>query len=553
MGRVAIVRFLLLLVLYVAATWFAEAFIKGPAQVTIFWPAAGVAFAAVVRYGWRGALFIPPAVVIAHGVLVPVPDEFLAYSVASNLLGSLLGGYVALGRGFQPDLKVSSGFAMLRGAVVMVVVAAAIGTVGLVQSGMVPAEAAWAASVKWAMGDLLGILCIAPTMLLLTAPATRHPDDPPTSEFASPVEIATWAISLLVSYLIVYLGGQKDSFYALGMVAMPLTILLWSAFRCQPIWTAAGTGLSVLFLTSLTGLGLAGFRPPIETLDAVLLLGFMLLFGMVPLALAALVNQQRRMSRRVLRLAIRDAEAQRQALESLVVERTRELHDANLMLANVNTQLETASQTDPLTGLRNRRYLTNQIPADLSFYDREQTRTGRADALLFALVDIDHFKRVNDSHGHAVGDRILQQVSDVLTHLVRSGDYVVRWGGEEFLLVFRPIAREFVPVLGERLRAAVEGHRYDIGDGTVLPITCSIGMAEYPLYRDASHRLGWEQMIELADAALYWVKNNGRNGWAALRPTADTDLDLLMGRLRDGAQAVVESGQLSLISGTRVD
>lgn len=540
MERGVVVRFFVLVGLYVAATWFAEAFIKGPGQVTIFWPAAGVAYAAVIRYGWRWSLFIPPAVIIAHAALVPVPDSFLPFSVASNLLGALA-GYFALGRGVRPDIRVDSGFALLQGAVVMVVVAAGIGTVGLLSSGMVPGEAALAALVRWAMGDLVGILCVTPTMLLLTAPAWSHPDEPPAREFSKSYEIAAWAAGLVVSYVVVYFGGRHDSFYALGMVALPLTALLWSAFRFRPIWTAVGTGLSVAFLTSMTGLGLAGFRPPVETADAMLLLGFMLLFGIVPLAVAALVNQQRRMNRRMLRQAVHDAEAQRVALEEVVAQRTRELNEAN-------ARLERASQTDPLTGLRNRRYLTNQIPADLAFYDREHARTGQEDALLFALLDIDHFKRINDTHGHAVGDKVLQQVSDVLTRLVRSGDYVVRWGGEEFLLVFRPVARESVPLLGERLRAAVEGHAYDIGDGTVLPVTCSIGLAEYPMFRGGQQGLGWEEMLELADAALYWVKANGRNGWAALRPTAETDIQNLMTQLREGAEAMVENGQLSLIS-----
>src|SRR5678816_1538501 len=81
---------------------------------------------------------------------------------------------------------------------------------------------------------------------------------------------------------------------------------------------------------------------------------------------------------------------QRAALEAQVQSRTLELHAAN-------ARLEKASQTDPLTGLRNRRYLANQIPADLAFYDREHARTGNSDqTLLFALVDIDHFKRIND-------------------------------------------------------------------------------------------------------------------------------------------------------------
>ena len=125
---------------------------------------------------------------------------------------------------------------------------------------------------------------------------------------------------------------------------------------------------------------------------------------------------------------------QRTALEDQVQARTRELHAAN-------ARLEKASQTDPLTGLRNRRYLANQIPADLAYYDRERKRSGDYDqVLVFALVDLDFFKRVNDQHGHRAGDQVLLQVAQVLGSLARSSDYLARWGGEEFLLVFRPMA-----------------------------------------------------------------------------------------------------------------
>jgi len=233
---------------------------------------------------------------------------------------------------------------------------------------------------------------------------------------------------------------------------------------------------------------------------------------------------------------------QRAQLEQQVAERTQQLHAANL-------QLEHASQTDPLTGLRNRRYLANQIPVDLAFYDREQARTGSTDhTLLFALVDLDHFKRINDNHGHKSGDRVLQQFAQVMTRLVRVGDYVVRWGGEEFLLVFRPIPREFVPVLGERIRRCVAEHVFDAGDDVRIPLTCSIGLAEYPLFRDAKGPLGWEQMIELADAALYWVKEHGRNGWAELRPTDRTELARLIGQLQADAQGLIDSGRLQVVS-----
>ena len=235
-------------------------------------------------------------------------------------------------------------------------------------------------------------------------------------------------------------------------------------------------------------------------------------------------------------------EAQRTQLEEQVNERTQQLHAANL-------QLEHASQTDPLTGLRNRRYLANQIPADLAFYDREHARSGNSDhTLVFALVDIDHFKGINDTYGHKAGDRILQQFAQVMTRLVRTGDYIVRWGGEEFLLVFRPMPRQYVTVIGERIRHAVSVQLFDIGGDQRVPVTCSVGLAEFPLYRDAQQQMGWEQMVELADAALYLVKNNGRNGWAVLRPSRKAELSTLIRGLQGGAQPLIDNGRLELTS-----
>jgi diguanylate cyclase (GGDEF)-like protein len=242
------------------------------------------------------------------------------------------------------------------------------------------------------------------------------------------------------------------------------------------------------------------------------------------------------------RLQRRAHEKQRAALELQVAERTEQLHVAN-------RALELASQTDPLTGLHNRRYLSNQIPADLAFYERENKRTGSGDnTLLFALVDIDHFKRINDTYGHRAGDRVLQQVSDVLRGQVRVGDYIVRWGGEEFLLVCRPSTRQFVPVLGERIRRAVANHVFDLGDGITVSLTCSVGLAESGLYLDDSKRVGWEHLVELADAALYWIKANGRNGWSALRPQAGVDNTELIEKLHLGAQAMLDTGRATLIS-----
>ena len=242
------------------------------------------------------------------------------------------------------------------------------------------------------------------------------------------------------------------------------------------------------------------------------------------------------------RLQLAAHRRQRQALELLVGQRTEALEVANL-------RLEEASQTDPLTGLRNRRYLATQIPADIAFYDREAVRRGTpGEVMVFALVDIDHFKAVNDRHGHGAGDRVLQQFAQVLGQLVRTGDYVARWGGEEFLIVFRPMQNRNIPILGERIRDAVARHRFAVGSDEPLPLTCSVGLVECPLFRDARGSMGWEQVVELADRALYFVKNHGRNGWAAFRPRAGTDLPGLAQALAQDPARQVALGKVQLLA-----
>ena len=233
---------------------------------------------------------------------------------------------------------------------------------------------------------------------------------------------------------------------------------------------------------------------------------------------------------------------QRKALELLVGQRSEALEVANL-------RLEEASQTDPLTGLRNRRYLATQIPADIAFYDREAVRRGTpGEVMVFALVDIDHFKAVNDRLGHAAGDRVLQQFAKVLGQLVRTGDYVARWGGEEFLIVYRPMQNRNIPILGERIRDAVAQFRFEVGTDKPLSLTCSVGLVECPLFRDARGNMGWEQVVELADRALYHVKHHGRNGWAAFRPRTGSDLPGLLRALADDPARQVALGRVQLLA-----
>jgi two-component system cell cycle response regulator len=149
--------------------------------------------------------------------------------------------------------------------------------------------------------------------------------------------------------------------------------------------------------------------------------------------------------------------------------------------------------TDPLTGLRNRRYVRRHLDGVLR---------GAGAAVL--LMDVDRFKAINDTHGHAIGDAVLQEVAARMRGQVRAADVVARYGGEEFLVVMAGTTAADVLAVAERLRAAVAAEPVVV-DGLALPVTISIGVAV------ATQGMGAEQVLGAADAALYRAKRDGRD------------------------------------------
>ena len=159
----------------------------------------------------------------------------------------------------------------------------------------------------------------------------------------------------------------------------------------------------------------------------------------------------------------------RRVLEARVQERTEALEAATAALTAKSIELEEASLTDPLTGLRNRRFLDRQMPADVALsvrhYEASPADRESEQDLLFFLIDIDHFKRINDAHGHMAGDAVLMQMRGRLEQVFRATDYLVRWGGEEFLIVARGTPRSRAAELAERARLAVAALPFDLGAG----------------------------------------------------------------------------------------
>ena len=193
---------------------------------------------------------------------------------------------------------------------------------------------------------------------------------------------------------------------------------------------------------------------------------------------------------------------QRQALELANLENLRLLHE----LQAKSLQLEQLAMRDGLTGLFNRRYIEAHL-------DREYARASRLEqSLCVAIIDIDHFKTINDSFSHAVGDEVLRRMADIFVTHVRVGDQIARFGGEEFVLVLPDMPLELAVKTCERLRAAIEGFAWSCIH-SALRVTVSVGL---------SNNAGTQQpkgMLHRADLYLYEAKHMGRNRIAALTRT----------------------------------
>jgi diguanylate cyclase (GGDEF)-like protein len=183
----------------------------------------------------------------------------------------------------------------------------------------------------------------------------------------------------------------------------------------------------------------------------------------------------------------------------LMVVLYQRLHSLRSRLAASQAKLKNVSEHDALTGLANRRHCHAVVT-------QGGMQTAFEGGLL--LLDIDHFKRINDQHGHAAGDAVLVEVSRRLSQTVRADDLVVRWGGEEFVVLALSLPADRLPWLAERLREAIASVPIDSPAGP-LRVTISIGHAHFPLAQDTA--LAWERAIDLVDGALYTAKAAGRD------------------------------------------
>lgn len=162
-------------------------------------------------------------------------------------------------------------------------------------------------------------------------------------------------------------------------------------------------------------------------------------------------------------------------------------------------QYESATR-DVLTECYNKKYFLDHMPTEFAFARRHRK------PLSLALCDIDHFKQINDTHGHPCGDHILKSVADVMRQSVRTEDTLARWGGEEFALIMRDTRGEEAFIAAERIRRAIEATVFEV-EGESIQVTMSVGVATWSDGLD----LSLEHLIQQADDLLYDAKRKGRN------------------------------------------
>lgn len=201
---------------------------------------------------------------------------------------------------------------------------------------------------------------------------------------------------------------------------------------------------------------------------------------------------------------------------TLLVIAYRRLRRANRALSDENVELEHHSLRDPLTGLLNRRALDAILLPQETGARRRPTPS-----MAFVMIDVDHFKHVNDSHGHACGDMVLVELAHRLGRLVRPDDRLFRMGGEEFMLLLTDISDNDMTVLCRRMLQAVNCAPVVANDHQIR-LTVSLGACRFPLGSTPSFSKDWQHHLRLADLALYQAKATGRNRALQITRIADT-------------------------------
>lgn len=451
--------------LYFAGAVVGVLYLRTPADVTLFWPASGIGLAIALRYGLGYVSIIPIAMLMQHLLVVPVPREFLAFSLSSNTVATLVAAWYVRRKRRTIQLRISDGLLLLRGGVILSLIGACIGAYGMVRAGMVPADQGGRVFLQWALGDLLGVTTIGPVMLYVMYGVGRTPDIVGTARAPQRRELVFWALLLVMVMLLIYMIGSIGTQYPLALVSLPLALLIWAAARYSPIVTLVSTSVVIFCVSLMTGLGLGGFERPATLHDSALLMVMLVLYSIIPVLLLA----------------------------------SRQEH------AHTTAALHQRATRDTLTGLLNRDTFEEQA--------RQMLATGTATLTLF-YADLDHFKLVNDSASHVAGDEMIRRMAGLVREEFSDDALLARTGGDEFAVLVAMDERT-ASTRARRLLSAIEGLKI-AWQGQNLGTTGSIGLAT-----SKPPHMTFDDLLSQTDAACFAAKELGGNRFFAAASNPD--------------------------------
>ena len=462
-----------LVVLVLALGYFATADVglaisRQAGNIATLWPPNGMLVAALLltpRRRWTevfmaGVIGSMAANMYNGNTFIAAGSITVANLIEAGIAATIISGQAARRVLFQRSTDVA---VLIIAAVTAALVAGAVSATSAMLLSGAPFTTIF---IKWVLGDVLGLLVVMPIAMIAHAHVTRGPDLMMSRR--SQVEAMLLLSVVLTVSVAVYSPGAPPVQY----LVMP-TVLL-ASFRLGPLGAALSTVIvAVIGSLSTVMASRAGALTPDEATMRV----FNFQLNLAVLFLTA--------------LPIGAAMAQRSQLEQdLIDEKERSDRFARDMASLVNV--------DDLTGLATRRFFLEKLDA-LAATARRLTQP-----LTLAMIDIDHFKPINDQHGHAVGDAVLRAIGVACRNAVRTNDVIGRLGGEEFAMLM-PLTDQMAAYrIVDRLREAVAAITIPTGDGHTVSVTISVGMAMF-----VDQQI--DRLLLDADRALYVAKERGRN------------------------------------------
>jgi diguanylate cyclase (GGDEF)-like protein len=459
---------LLLAVGYLATAFAGLAISRQAGNIATLWPPNGMLVAALLlsqRRRWQLILIAGAIGSLAANLLTDKTLVAAASITIANLVEAFIAAAIIRRRASRHELFHSSSDVVVL--ILASIIAALVAGVLSATSAALLSHAPFArVFIKWVLGDVLGLLVVMPIAVIAHDVIKHGPD--------LMMARRSWveAAMLLAAVLGVSVAVFSPNVPPIQFLVMPAVLL--ASFRLGPLGAALATVIVAIVGTLGTVMGVGSAA---ATADDLTLRVFNFQLNLAVLFLTA--------------LPIGAAMAQRAELE-------RDLTDEKERADRFASDMASLANMDDLTGLASRRHFLDQLD--------EMAATARRlqHPLTLAMIDVDHFKPINDEHGHATGDQVLMAIGTACRNAVRSHDVIGRLGGEEFAMLMPITDKETAFRIVDRLREAVAAITLPTRDGRTVSVTISVGMA---IFTDQEI----DQLLLDADRALYLAKERGRN------------------------------------------